>query len=106
MTKIMCDATKCAYNQGTTCHAKQILITEQGISHYEATCCGAYLNEQNYANLAQYTTQQYPLEKVECKVGNCIHYCDECCTLNKIHVGELGEGTLYIETYCKSFEQR
>lgn len=106
MARVTCDVVSCSYNENNTCYAGQILISEQGISDTDYTCCGSYLNKEAYSNLAEYTTYKQPVEFIKCKVGNCRYYSDDQCTLNHIHVSGEEQTRIYIETNCRSFESR
>lgn len=105
MARVNCDVESCSYNTNNQCFAGQILISEQGISD-NSTCCGAYLNQEAYANLAEYTTAQQPIETVKCKVGNCRHYENDHCTLQSVQITGEPQTHLYIQTHCNSFESR
>lgn len=106
MTRVTCGVVNCSYNENNTCYAGQILISEQGLTDYEYTCCGSYLNKEAYSNLAEYTTYKVPVQSIKCKVGNCRHYRDNECTLSEVHISGKAPTHIYIETNCNSFESR
>ncbi|MGL5677837.1 MAG: DUF1540 domain-containing protein [Cellulosilyticaceae bacterium] len=106
MTQVSCSVANCSYNTNNQCFAGEILISGQGIHESQETCCGSYLNKEAYANLAEYTTHKEPVSYVKCKVGDCRHYQDNCCSRHAIQVAGQEPTHLYIETSCHSFEAR
>lgn len=106
MTQVSCSIVNCSYNENNECFAGEILISGQGITYGQETCCSSYLNKEAYANLADYTDHKRPTEWVNCRVGDCRHYCNSKCMLSQIQVVGKQPTHIYIETSCNSFEQR
>ncbi len=72
MTKVHCSVTNCSYNNDRVCYAQRVAIGGQGAVEDEATCCGTFLNQDVYSNLAEHTEVQTPLFK--CNL--------QCCNLH------------------------
>lgn len=86
------------------CYAERVAIGGQGAVEEDATCCGTFLNEDVYSNLAEHTEYKSPCDFVSCTVGTCQYNADQRCSLNSIDVESSGHASLYIETCCSSFK--
>lgn len=106
MTQVSCSVENCSYNENNQCLAGEILISGQGITYGQETCCGSYLNKEAYSNLAEYANYKQPVEQVKCRVGDCRYYQNNNCMLSHIHVVGKEPTHIYIETSCQSFEHR
>ena len=106
MTKVQCSVTKCSYNNSEVCYASRIAVGGQGAVEEEGTCCGTFLHEDVYSNLAEHTEYKSNCDYVSCTVGSCAYNdnANQKCTLDSIQVEGSDNPTAYIETYCSSFE--
>ncbi|MBC8580881.1 MAG: DUF1540 domain-containing protein [Zhenhengia sp.] len=104
MTKVHCSVTNCSYNNDRVCYAQRVAIGGQGAVEDEATCCGTFLNQDVYSNLAEHTEYKSPCLSVTCSVATCTYHADHQCTLNSIDVDGSGHAAIYIETCCSSFK--
>ncbi|MEF9959587.1 MAG: DUF1540 domain-containing protein [Niameybacter sp.] len=104
MTKVRCSVNTCSYNKDKTCYAECVAIGGQGAIIDQATCCGTFLSEDAYSNLAEHTTYKSCCEAVSCTVASCMHHKNHQCTLDCIDVEDSGHATVYIETCCSSFK--
>lgn len=106
MTKVNCSVENCSYNNDRCCYAQRVAIGGQGATNERLTCCGTFLNEGHYSNLAEHTEYKSPCEEVSCTVATCKHNENNACNLKDIDVTGEEPATLYVDTDCSSFEQR
>lgn len=104
MTKVQCGVTNCSYNNDQVCYAKRVAIGGQGAVEDQGTCCGTFLNNDAYSNLAEHTEYISPCDAVSCTVGSCTYNKEQKCSLKDIQVEGSGNAGVYIETYCSSFK--
>ena len=106
MTKVQCSVIKCSYNNDEICYASRIAVGGQGAVEDEGTCCGTFLNEDVYSNLAEHTQYKSCCDYVSCTVGSCAYndHANKKCTLDSIQVEGSDNPAIYIETCCSSFE--
>lgn len=106
MPKVSCSVQNCSYNQNQCCCASIVNIGGKGSLENRATCCGTFLNQLGYSNMAQYTKARGELDAVLCRVDTCTYYKDEHCTLNEIKVGGVEDVEIYTQTDCLSFQKK
>lgn len=106
MPRISCSVENCSYNQAQCCCANIVNIGGKGAQDNCDTCCGSFLNNLGYSNLAQYTNNRGGLDAILCRVDTCAYHADEHCTLNEIEVGSSEEVDIYTETDCRSFKKK
>jgi hypothetical protein len=105
MARINCGVSSCSYNKESICYADTVNIGGIGATNKESTCCGSFLNQQHYSNLAEYTSNRGSAEVITCQVDTCAFNADQECRLTDIEVGGIREATIYTETRCQSFSR-
>lgn len=106
MACVKCNVENCSYNENCSCHAPSIQVGGKGACQCGETCCGTYMNQSAYSNIAQFTNNRSDVQNIMCRVDTCVHYDNEHCTLNTIQVGSSEPVDTYSETECDSFEQK
>lgn len=106
MACVNCNVNTCSYNENCSCHAPNIQVGGKGACDCGDTCCGTYMNQAAYSNVAQYTNNRSDNQIILCRVDTCTHYSDERCTLSTIQIGSPEKADTYSETECDSFEQK
>ncbi|MDA3730430.1 DUF1540 domain-containing protein [Niameybacter massiliensis] len=104
MTKVKCSVSNCSYNKDHVCYAERVAIGGQAAVVDEATCCGTFLNEDAYSNLAEHTAYKSACKAVSCTVATCVHHKNDQCMLDCIAVEGSGNAAAYVETCCSSFK--
>lgn len=105
MSKINCNVSNCSHNSSNVCYANRVDIGG-GYSEKEcSTCCGSFLNNQNYGKLTNNTNSAGQCDCLVCNVPTCAHYDNHQCKLDSIEVtGKNPE--IYSETNCASFKKK
>lgn len=104
MTKVKCSVSNCSYNKDHVCYAERVAIGGQAAVEDESTCCGTFLNEEAYSNLAEHTGYKSVCDAVTCTVATCAHHKNHQCMLDSIQVEGSNQTAVYIETCCSSFK--
>ncbi|MGL5675829.1 MAG: DUF1540 domain-containing protein [Cellulosilyticaceae bacterium] len=104
MTKVACSVENCSYNNNFECYAKSVAIGGIGSTTEKNTCCGTFLNQDQYSNLAEHTAYKSICKELTCNVASCRHYVENRCKLDAIKVVGENPSTLYVDTDCSNFE--
>lgn len=105
MGRINCGARSCSYNKNSACYIGTINVGGKTAENSNNTCCGSYLNEMTYSNLADYTSMRGETENINCCVGTCQHNDGGTCSLKEVEIGGSKNTIYYTETNCQSFEK-
>ncbi|PHV70731.1 hypothetical protein CS063_09390 [Sporanaerobium hydrogeniformans] len=106
MTQVNCAVKGCSYNHNEICYAKRVAIGGKGSTEIKGTCCGTFLNEDVYSNLAEHTDYLSPCDAVTCTVAICRYNAENLCQLQAIQVSGAEETSLYTQTDCLSFKKQ
>lgn len=104
MTHVNCTVTSCSYNKDRNCYMNPINVGGKGAPTENDTCCGSYLNQKGYSNLAEYTSHRGEADTVACNVNSCKFNSNCRCRKDSIEVGGSRDTTYYTETNCCSYE--
>ncbi len=104
MTCVKCSVNNCSYNKDGGCYVEKIQVGGKSSTEEDCTCCGTFLNQEHYSNLAEYTSSRSEAEEVGCNVETCKHNGNCQCTLDEIEVCGCNHTGNYTETKCASFE--
>lgn len=105
MARVNCGVSSCSYNERGICYANTVNIGGKGASYRDSTCCGSFLNQQHYSNIADYARYRGSAEKITCQVDSCTYNAHQECQLSDINVGGIRNATMYTETLCQSFSR-
>ena len=105
MTQVNCTVQGCSYSREGACYAKSIVVGGKGATLTDGTCCGTFLNETAYSNLADHTEYLSACDSVKCTVATCVHHAHATCQLSQIEVSGADEASVYTETDCLNFER-
>lgn len=106
MTSVRCGVKSCSYNNSGDCCVGKINVGGQGATNQQSTCCGSFLNQDNYSNIAEHSCERGCTCEVGCNVDTCKHNDDCHCCKNEIEVGGQREADYYTQTQCSSFETK
>lgn len=106
MTSINCTVENCSYHNQNKCYADKVTVAGQGSTAERQTCCGTFLNEEHYSNLAEHTEYKQPVKEVACNVATCKFNANQLCSLDQINVIGENPATLYVDTDCASFQMK
>ena len=106
MTKVNCSVNNCSFNKDEICYAERVAIGGKGATQEVLTCCGTFLDNQAYSNLAEHTEYKKTCDAVSCTVATCEYHQNNLCTLATINVSAQNQVNLYSETDCSSFKLR
>lgn len=103
MTQVRCGVTSCSYNKAGDCYVDSVNVGGRGAASDSSTCCGSFLYQPTYSNLAEYTSYRGAVNTVNCNVNSCAYNRDCKCEREEIEVGGNCNATYYSETMCASF---
>lgn len=105
MEKIKCDVGVCSHNNSGTCFADMIYVCGATANKEKDTCCGSFLNKNNYSTLTNNINSScnHNCDALQCKVHTCKHNSNNLCSLDVISISGGSDASLYTETLCSSF---
>lgn len=103
MTKVNCNVTNCSHNESNVCYSNIVNIGGGQATKECTTCCGNFLDKQNYSTLTNNTNSNGPCDALVCAVTTCTYNCNKACTAESISV-DGSNVHLYGETNCSTFK--
>ncbi|MDO5520669.1 MAG: DUF1540 domain-containing protein [bacterium] len=104
MTQVQCSVDTCSYNKDHNCYMNPIKVGGKGAPDENDTCCGSFLSQRGYSNLAEYTSSRGAADTVACDVNSC-KFNNNCrCQKDAIEVNGTRDTIYYTETNCGSYE--
>lgn len=104
MSNIQCSVMDCAHNRSGGCYAATLNIGGKSAVTSSQTCCGSYLNNRVYGNLADFGASGVQPKIIGCNASKCKHNSSGVCSLNGIVVTNCTVDSIHGETQCDSFE--
>ena len=103
MAEVRCSVASCSYNKEGGCYAHEIKVAGTGAAQEDMTCCGSFLSQQHYSNIAGNSSDRKRNDKVACSATNCKYNSNYVCSKDEIQIGGSKDATIYTETECQSF---
>ena len=103
MNKIDCSVNNCSHNNSGTCYANRVNVGGKGAKAACDTCCGSFLDKDNYSKLTNNTNSNKGCDCLVCEVTTCSYNDNKLCSADCISVSG-DNANIYTETNCNTFK--
>ncbi len=104
MPDVNCSVQSCAHNKNGSCYATAMNITGNSATNSVGTCCGSYLDNVSYSNIANLVSDNRPVNYVLCSAENCKFNYNGGCSRDQIDVTRNSTMNFDTDTECADFE--
>ena len=73
MNKINCSVNNCSNNNSGTCYANRVNVGGKGAQKCCDTCCGSFLDKDNYSTLTNNTNSKGACDCLVCEATTCYY---------------------------------
>ncbi len=103
MIKINCKVENCSHNKQGSCYSNRINVGGKGAKTDCNTCCGSFLDKDNYSTLTNNTNSKGECDCLVCEVNTCAYNDNKSCSAKTILVSG-NNVNVYTETNCSTFK--